>query len=223
MTDPAVHEADPAEPPAAMVHHLLTVAPADRVSVVSALAGGRQQALVFTRTKHGARKLARQLHSARIPAVELHGNLAQSARQRNLAAFATGTARVLVATDIAARGIHVDGVGLVIHADPPAEHKAYVHRSGRTARAGAGGVVVTLQTPAQAADVRAVMRQAKVVPLAAVAGPSSAVVRSIAGPPAGRATPPPSTAAPAAAVTATRATGHGAVAMSARYRGRRGR
>jgi superfamily II DNA/RNA helicase len=230
MSEPAVHEADPVTPPAAMVHHLLTVAPADRVGVVSALAGGRQQALVFTRTKHGARKLARQLHSAHIPAVELHGDLAQSARQRNLSAFATGTARVLVATDIAARGIHVDGVGLVIHADPPAEHKAYVHRSGRTARAGAAGVVVTLQTPAQAADVSALMKRAKVVPLGAVAGPSSAVVRSIAGPPGSRAAAPPGRAAspsgraaPAAAITATRATGRGAVAMSARYRGRRGR
>ena len=81
--------------------------------------------------------------------------------------FSSGAVRVLVATDIAARGIHVDGIDLVIHADPPAEHKAYLHRSGRTGRAGASGVVVTLQTPAQASDVRALMRKAHVVPLAA--------------------------------------------------------
>ena len=95
--------------------------------------------IVFTRTKHGAKKLTRQLVSAGVPAVELHGNLAQNARTRNLAAFSDGSADTLVATDIAARGIHVDDVALVIHADPPIEHKAYLHRSGRTARAGADG------------------------------------------------------------------------------------
>jgi superfamily II DNA/RNA helicase len=96
-----------------------------------------------------------QLTAAHIPAVELHGNLAQNARERNLASFASGAVRVMVATDIAARGIHVDGIDLVIHADSPTEHKAYLHRSERTARAGAAGIVITLQTPAQADDVRA--------------------------------------------------------------------
>ena len=140
--------------------------------MVAALAGRRNRSLVFTRTKHGAHKLARQLTAARIPAAELHGNLTQGARERNLASFASGAVRVMVATDIAARGIHVDGIDLVIHADPPAEHKAYLHRSGRTARAGAAGVVVTLQTPAQAGDVRALMRKARVVPLAATVTPA---------------------------------------------------
>ena len=96
--------------------------------------------------------------------------------------FASGEVRVLVATDIAARGIHVDGIDLVIHADPPAEHKAYVHRSGRTARDGAEGTVVTVQTPAQAAEVRMLMRKAGVSPQAAVAGPGSAVPRSSPAP-----------------------------------------
>jgi len=126
---------------------------------------------------------------------------------------------VLVATDIAARGIHVDGIGLVIHADSPAEHKAYLHRSGRTARAGAGGVVITLQTPAQAHEVRALMRRAGVVPVAATVSPRSPLLRSIAGPPA-RPVPRPKQAA-APALAAMPATGRGAVAASARYRGRR--
>jgi superfamily II DNA/RNA helicase len=221
LSDPAVHAVDSAAAaPGAMVHHLLTVAPGDRVGVVAALAGGCHRSLVFTRTKHGAQKLTRQLARAGVSVVELHGDLGQGARERNLASFASGVARVLVATDIAARGIHVDGIGLVVHADPPAEHKAYLHRSGRTARAGADGVVITLQSPAQAADVRGLMRRAGVSPLAATVSPGSALLRSIAGPPAARAAPP---AAGAAALPASPATGCGAVAMSASYRGHRRR
>jgi superfamily II DNA/RNA helicase len=112
------------------------------------------------RTKHQARKLARQLTEAGVPSVDLHGNLSQPARDRNLAAFAAGTARVLVATDIAARGVHVDEVELVVHVDPPAEHKAYLHRSGRTARAGNAGDVVTVVLPEQRKDASALMRRA---------------------------------------------------------------
>jgi superfamily II DNA/RNA helicase len=210
-------------PPTATVHHLLTVRPPDRAGVVAALAHGNKRSLVFTRTKHGAHKLARQLTAARIPATQLHGDLAQSARERNLGSFASGAVRVMVATDIAARGIHVEGIDLVIHADPPTEHKAYLHRSGRTARAGADGVVITLQTPAQAADVRALMRRAGVVPLAATVEPSSALLRSIAGPPGARITPEAIPAAPARATSASPATGAGAVALSAGYRGRKRR
>jgi superfamily II DNA/RNA helicase len=131
---------------------------------------------------------------------------------------------VLVATDIAARGIHVDGIDLVIHADPPAEYKAYLHRSGRTGRAGASGVVVTLQTPAQASDVRGLMRKAHVVPLAATVQPGAALLRSIAGKPAKSPAPQPYAAAVAPeTATASPATGRGAAAMSAGYRGRRRR
>ncbi len=179
---PARHSVNPAAVPVDIVHHLLSVTAADRVNVVAALAGGNKRTLIFTRTKRGAQKLARQLNAARVSALELHGNLAQNARQRNLAAFASGAVRVLVATDIAARGIHVDGIDLVIHADPPAEHKAYVHRSGRTARAGAAGVVITLHTPEQTKDVRALMRKADVVPLTATVRPGSPLLASIAGP-----------------------------------------
>jgi superfamily II DNA/RNA helicase len=224
LSDPAVHSVDSVTAaPSAMVHHLLTVAPGDRVGVVAELAGGTQRSLVFTRTKHGAQKLARQLDRAGVSVAELHGNLGQGARERNLASFASGTARVLVATDIAARGIHVDGIGLVIHADPPAEHKAYLHRSGRTARAGADGVVITLQTPAQSADVRGLMRRAGVSPLSASASPGSALLRSIAGPPAARVASGGLSAAATVVLTASPGTGHGAVAMSAGYRGRRRR
>jgi superfamily II DNA/RNA helicase len=224
LSDPAVHSVDSATAaPGAMVHHLLTITPGDRVGVVAALAGGSHRSLVFTRTKHGAQKLTRQLAGAGISVAELHGNLGQGARERNLASFVSGTARVLVATDIAARGIHVDGIGLVIHADPPTEHKAYLHRSGRTARAGADGVVITLQSPAQAADVRGLMRRAGVSPLAANVSPGSALLRSIAGPLAARVAPAEPPAAAAAALTANPATGRGAVAMSAGYRGRRRR
>jgi superfamily II DNA/RNA helicase len=155
--------------------------------------------------------------------VELHGNLKQGARERNLASFASGAARVLVATDIAARGIHVDGIDLVIHADPPAEHKAYLHRSGRTARAGADGVVVTVQSPAQSGDVRVLMRRAGVSPQAASVRPGSALLRSIAGPPAARAGWVVPRSDTEATLAASPGTGRGAVAMSAGYRGRRKR
>lgn len=195
LTSPAEHAVDAMCAPAPIVHHVLTVAPADRAAVVGVLAGGNNRTLVFTRTRHGAERLARQLSVAGTPAAELHGNLSQRARERSLSMFSTGTVRVLVATDIAARGIHVDGIDLVIHADSPTEHKAYLHRSGRTARAGASGIVITLQTTAQAKDVRAVMRKAGVVPLAAVVTPDSPLLRSIAGDPAELVAPLPRSAA----------------------------
>jgi superfamily II DNA/RNA helicase len=224
LSHPAEHAVDTAARPTPIVHHVLTVTAADRVSVVAELAAGQGRTLIFTRTKHAARKLAGQLAAARIPAGQLHGNLAQGARQRNLASFAAGEVRVLVATDIAARGIHVDGIDLVIHADPPTEHKAYVHRSGRTARAGASGVAVTVQTSGQAPDVSAMMRRAGVIPLRATVRPGAALLRSIAGPPAERSARPVRSERPAVGLTdgsAAPATGRGAAAMSAGFRGRR--
>jgi len=220
MDRPVHHDVGLVEAPAAMTHHVLTIAPADRVGVVTALAGGSGRSLVFTRTRHAARRLARQLTTGGIPAAELHGDLAQGARERSLASFATGAVRVIVATDVAARGIHVDGINLVIHADPPTEHKAYLHRSGRTARAGAAGTVITLQDHAQAADVRALMRKAGVVPLTAAVTPGSALLRSIAGEPVALVTLPP---ARPAAIVAAPAAGRGAASMSAGFRGRRRR
>ncbi len=143
-------------------HHALHVTVADKPAVIRTLASGLGRTMLFTRTKHGAKKLAKQLTAGGIPAVELHGNLSQGARERNLDSFASGHAKVLVATDIAARGIHVDEVALVVHVDPPTEHKAYLHRSGRTARAGARGTVVTLATPEQQRDVAKLARNAGV-------------------------------------------------------------
>ena len=165
LRDPVTHSVDPpSSPVSAMAHHVLHVQQAARLPVLVDLAAAPGRTLVFTRTKRGATKLTRQLVAEGVPAVELHGNLGQSARTRNLHAFAEGTAATLVATDIAARGIHVDDVALVIHADPPAEHKAYLHRSGRTARAGAAGTVVTLMTSEQRGDVRALTRAAGISP-----------------------------------------------------------
>ena len=225
LNEPARHAVDSAAPPTQISHHLLTVSPEDRLAVVCALAGGRNRALVFTRTKHGAHQLARHLAAAGVPNAELHSDLPQGTRTRNLASFSSGAVRVMVATDIAARGIHVDGIDLIIHADPPAEHKAYLHRAGRTARAGADGVVITLQTPAQSSEVRGLMRRAGVIPLAVTADPHSPVLRSIAGPPAERVTAPPRRYEDEVLV-ATSATGPGAAAvsrMSGGHRGRRGR
>ena len=165
LTDPVTHEADsPRAPVDTMSHHVLHVDREHRLAVLVDLTSAPGRTVVFTRTKHGAKGLARQLSRAGVPAVELHGNLSQSARTRNLEAFHQGRAKALVATDIAARGIHVDDVALVVHADPPSEHKAYLHRSGRTARAGNSGTVVTLATRDQARDVRALTRAAGITP-----------------------------------------------------------
>jgi superfamily II DNA/RNA helicase len=133
------------------------------------------------RTKHAAKKLSAQLTAAGIPSVDLHGNLAQNARTRNLAAFASGEVRVLVATDVAARGVHVDDIELVVHVDPPTEHKAYLHRSGRTARAGASGTVVTVVLPEQQRDVALLMRQAGIRPESATVTASHPHVRHLVG------------------------------------------
>jgi superfamily II DNA/RNA helicase len=165
LTDPVRHMVTPTAAAAALMdHQIRTVRPGDKVAVAAELAGRPGRTLLFVRTKHGAARLARQLERAGVRAGALHGNLAQPARTRALAAFAAGTVPVLVATDIAARGIHVDGIDLVVHFDPPAEAKAYLHRSGRTARAGAAGTVVTLALPEQATDVAKLHRSAQVAP-----------------------------------------------------------
>ena len=167
---PAVHEADsPQSPVATMDHYVLRLDNSNRSAVLADLASASGRAILFTRTKHGAKKLAKQLVDQGIPAVDLHGNLSQNARTRNLAAFDSGKVQTLVATDIAARGIHVDDVALVVHADPPVEHKAYLHRSGRTARAGHCGTVVTLVSPDQHDEVKQMMRKAGIRPTVAVA------------------------------------------------------
>ncbi|HWE91631.1 MAG TPA: DEAD/DEAH box helicase [Pseudonocardiaceae bacterium] len=181
LTDPITHSVDSAQSPVTgMSHHVLHVRSDHRVPVLTDLAAAPGRLLVFTRTKRGATRLTKQLVASGVPAVELHGNLAQNARTRNLSAFADGTATTLVATDIAARGIHIDDVALVIHADPPVEHKAYLHRSGRTARAGAQGTVVTLMTDDQVGDVRDLTRKAGITPITTKLSPGDPLLRRIA-------------------------------------------
>ena len=184
MVNPVTHALDPADSPVeAMTHHLMETALGDKLGVVTRLAAGADRSLLFTRTKHGAKKLVRQLGQSGIPAVELHGNLSQNARERNLADFSSGQVKVLVATDIAARGIHVDDIRLVVHVDPPAEHKAFLHRSGRTARAGAEGLVVTIVTPDQRKDVRSMTRAAGIKPIVTEAVHSAhPMLEDLAGP-----------------------------------------
>ena len=161
LHDPLHHAVDSSTSPTDMDHRVWMMA--DRSAkddVVRRLASGTGRRILFTRTKHLARRLARRLTRDGIPAVELQGNMSQSARERAMRAFSSGRVHVMVATDIAARGIDISGVELVVHVDPPAEHKAYLHRSGRTARAGAAGTVVTLVLPEQGNDVRMLIRKA---------------------------------------------------------------
>jgi superfamily II DNA/RNA helicase len=164
LQNEVLHSVDEAHSPvAAMTHHVFHVEGTDaKKELVRTLASGTSRRILFMRTKHHAKKLAQQLTAQGIPAVDLHGNLSQPQRDRNLAAFSSGAAKVLVATDVAARGVHVDDVELVIHVDPPMEHKAYLHRSGRTARAGAEGSVVTLVLPGQEKDVKDLLRKAAI-------------------------------------------------------------
>jgi superfamily II DNA/RNA helicase len=183
LHNPVTHSVDAVDAtPPELEHHAFTVTTGDKAAVVRELASGRQRTLLFTRTKHGAKKLAKDLTGHGIPAVDLHGNLSQSQRDRSMAAFADGSARVLVATDIAARGIHVDDIALVVHVDPPTEHKAYLHRSGRTARAGARGAVVTVILPDQAREVASMIRQAGIRPVSARIRPGDAHTVALTGP-----------------------------------------
>lgn len=182
LSQPKTHEADSAQSPvASMQHHVLHLSREQRVPVLVDLASAPGRTVVFTRTKHGAKALARQLNKSGVPSVDLHGNLSQNARTRNMEMFHSGKATTLVATDIAARGIHVDDVALVIHADPPTEHKAYLHRSGRTARAGNEGTVITLMTDEQQRDVRDLTRQAGIkATTTKVSGPGHAMLEQLA-------------------------------------------
>ncbi len=137
-----------------MVHHFLLVHEMDKVRVAAACARGVDRTMVFVRTKRGADRLLAHLEEEGVRAGAIHGDLPQRVRERALSRFSDGELQVLVATDVAARGIHVDDVDLVVHYDPPEDHKSYLHRSGRTARAGEDGVVVTLVLWNQELDVR---------------------------------------------------------------------
>jgi superfamily II DNA/RNA helicase len=160
LKDPISHEVVSSEETVEEMHHrFLQVHQMDKVKVVASIASGVDRTLVFCRTKRGADRLVEQLLRERVQAGAIHGDLRQAARERALADFGTGKLPVLVATDVAARGIHVDAVDVVIHYDPPEDHKAYLHRSGRTARAGEAGVAVMLVLWNQENDVRIIQRR----------------------------------------------------------------
>jgi superfamily II DNA/RNA helicase len=183
LSSPVEHSIDPADSPVPdMTHHVFEAADQDaKKDLIKLLASGTSKRILFSRTKHQAKRLAKQLTAAGIPAVDLQGNLSQNARDRNLAALSDGSVKVLVATDVAARGVHVDGIDLVVHMDPPADHKAYLHRSGRTARAGASGDVVTLMTPEQRREVKDLLRRAGIKAQPQQVDASSAAVTELVG------------------------------------------
>ena len=160
MKDPAFHEVESDRVDVDdMEHRFLFVHQMDKVKVAAAVARGSERCLIFVRTKRGADRLALQLTREGVAAQPIHGDLRQSARERALRDFSSGKLHVLVATDVAARGIHVDEIDVVMHYDPPEDHKAYVHRSGRTARAGTTGVAVTLVLWDQERDVRLLQKR----------------------------------------------------------------
>ena len=160
MVDPVFHEVESDEPTVEqMRHHFLHVHQMDKVKVAAAIANSVDRTMIFRSTKRGADKLVEQLEAIGVDAGAIHGDLRQAAREKALADFSAGKLKVLVATDVAARGIHVDNVDVVIHYDPSHDHKDYLHRSGRTARAGEQGVAVTLMLYNQENEVRVVMRR----------------------------------------------------------------
>jgi superfamily II DNA/RNA helicase len=181
LNNPVTHEVESTdENDAMMTHYFFNVSQANRFDVLQDLCAAPGRSLVFTRTKHGARKLTEALIKAGVPSVELHGDLSQNVRARNLAAFSGGKADTLVATDIAARGIHVDDIALVIHADPPEEHKAFLHRSGRTARAGAEGTVITMVTENMRRHVKRLAKDAGIDPISVNVAKGDAILEEIA-------------------------------------------
>jgi superfamily II DNA/RNA helicase len=142
-----------------MTHHFLRVHQMDRVKIAARIARSVDRTIMFVATKRGCDRLAEKLREEGVTAAAIHGDLRQSDREKALAGFMAGKVSVLVATDVAARGIHVDDVGMVVHWDPSDDHKSYLHRSGRTARAGGTGVAVTLLLWDQELDVRRLMRR----------------------------------------------------------------
>ncbi|MFC7449952.1 DEAD/DEAH box helicase [Rhodococcus daqingensis] len=228
LSDPVTHATAPAAASVAtMDHHLLYVRKADKQAVVAEIASRTGKTLLFVRTKHGVDRVADELRSAGVVAGALHGDKTQSNRTRTLAAFADGDTPVLVATDVAARGIHVDGIDLVVHVDPPGEAKEYLHRAGRTARAGESGTVVTLVTDDQRAEVAALTERAGVSVAGLEVRPGSAALVALTGArtPSGIPVPPPAVPEPTPPkerAPARGARGRRPGATTARAGGRRG-
>ena len=181
VRDPALHAVPPAANSAPAEHRVLVLSAQDKIPVAAEIAGRPGRTLFFVRTRHGADRLAKQLARAGISAAAIHGDRNQNQRQRALDAFAAGHPRVLVATDVAARGIHVDDVDLVVQYDPPADSKDYLHRSGRTARAGAPGMVVALAEHGQVRDLQRLHDAAGITAASHEVAAGHHVVRQIAG------------------------------------------
>ncbi len=180
ISDPALHAVSDSTDSTPAEHQVLVLSAQDKVPVAVEIAARPGRTMFFVRTKHGADRLAKQLTRSGIEAVAIHGDRTQNQRQRALDSFAAGSPRVLVATDIAARGIHVDDVDLVVQFDPPKDHKDYLHRSGRTARAGATGLVVALVDQAQVRDLQKLHDAAGVTAASHEVATGHHVVREIA-------------------------------------------
>jgi superfamily II DNA/RNA helicase len=163
LNNPVSHEVDAAQGAVTtMSHHILIVKPKDKAPVTAAIASRKGRTIIFVRTQLGADRVAEQLRDAGVKADALHGGMTQGARTRTLADFKDGYVNCLVATDVAARGIHVDGIDLVLNVDPAGDHKDYLHRAGRTARAGRTGTVVSLSLPHQRRQIFRLMEDAGV-------------------------------------------------------------
>ncbi|MER6223760.1 DEAD/DEAH box helicase [Streptomyces sp. 900105755] len=163
LNNPVSHEVDAAQGAVTtMSHHILIVKPKDKAPVTAAIASRKGRTIIFVRTQLGADRVAEQLRDSGVKADALHGGMTQGARTRTLADFKDGYVNVLVATDVAARGIHVDGIDLVLNVDPAGDHKDYLHRAGRTARAGRTGTVVSLSLPHQRRQIFRLMEDAGV-------------------------------------------------------------
>jgi len=196
MHDPALHAVTSSADSGPAEHRVLVLSAQDKVPVAAEIASRPGRTLFFVRTKHGADRLAKQLSRAGVDAAAIHGNRNQSQRQRALDAFTAGHPRVLVATDVAARGIHVDDVDLVVQFDPPNDHKDYLHRSGRTARAGASGMVIALVERGQVRDLQRLHDAAGVTAASDEVATGDDVVRQIAA--SGTPVPPAPPGAPPA-------------------------
>ena len=191
--DPALHAVTSSADSGPAEHRVLVLSAQDKVPVAAEIASRPGRTLFFVRTKHGADRLAKQLSRAGVDAAAIHGNRNQNQRQRALDAFTAGHPRVLVATDVAARGIHVDDVDLVVQFDPPNDHKDYLHRSGRTARAGASGMVIALVERGQVRELQRLHDAAGVTAASDEVATGDDVVRQIAA----SGTPVPPAAQPA--------------------------
>ncbi|WP_435975206.1 DEAD/DEAH box helicase [Streptomyces sp. Qhu_M48] len=165
LTDPVVHSVDPSQGAVTtMEHHVLHVHGGDKQRLTTQIAAREGRVIMFLDTKHAVDRLTEDLLNSGVRAAALHGGKTQPQRTRTLARFKTGHVTVLVATNVAARGIHVDNLDLVVNVDPPTDHKDYLHRGGRTARAGESGSVVTLVTAGQRRDMTRLMTAAGIVP-----------------------------------------------------------